>query len=256
LGIWRKYHKNDITALQMAANKSVANSVVLLGDSIVEGLGRQPFSPRRIVNLADKPVPYGSGPAPSGAHLASGAVPFGIGGDRIQDLAYRLFQGGGMDAVKTLAPKTVVLLIGTNDFGQEESVEVAKKEMEIFVKQLQAALPSDTKLVLQAPLPRGRQPCRETGGCAHQRGLSLHSWDASNPAHVYLNQLADVLKSAASGSQTTSFLDCTNAFIEKGTQLSETQFDEDLLHPSKDGYRAWASCIEQGTGAQVLGEAF
>jgi len=257
---WQNRHDRDLSMLKKAAeNSTVAeNTVVLLGDSISEAWERPFFSRGKAITRENRHYP--SGPNPNGDSLASGIVPFAIGGDRIQDLAYRLFEGGGMDALKKFAPKTVFLMVGTNDFGMEENVEVAKKELEILVKQLQAVLPSDTHLVLQPPLPRGRQPCRTgnkadrgTGrGCDENKEYVKH-WDAArNPAYTYFNQLTAVLKSAADGVQTTSFLDCSDAFLKNGADLDlEVSFEKDMVHLTNAGYSKLASCIEQGTGIRM-----
>jgi lysophospholipase L1-like esterase len=226
--------------LKRAATGGTNRTVVLLGDSITEGWARPFFSPFRYSDPE-----YEHGPIPSGGQLAEDIVPFAIGGDRIQDLGYRLFQLGGMDALRTLAPKSIILTIGTNDFGQEEDVNVAVKEMEILVKQLQSALPSDTRIVLQAPLPRGRMPCRQQG-CNNTKSV----WDVSNPAYIFHKQLSDTL--ARSAHENSSFLDCSDVFLHQGKRLNAETFSSDVLHLSKMGYRAWASCIERHTGIRVL----
>lgn len=244
---WKKAHKIDVANLAKAANET--NLVVILGDSITEALGRPTFSPRK-ASAHGGYAPRGGGgyetlPTETGLRLTSGVMPFAIGGDGIHDLAYRLFELGGMDALKTAKPKTVMVAIGTNDFGNKEKVQVAKTEMEIFVKQLKAELPSDTHLVLMPPLPRGNQP--------GSYKLHVEWWDSKNPAYVFNQEIISVLKSTESAS--TTFLDCSSAFMRQGiksrTKLDYDLFEGDHLHLSPKGYSKWASCIEQGTGVRI-----
>lgn len=238
--IWRRLHSKDISNLRNAAAN---RTVVLLGDSITEGWARPFFSPFRYSDPK-----YEDGPVPSGGQLAKGVATFAIGGDRIQDLGYRLFELGGVVTLQNLSPKAVILTIGTNDFGQEEDIAVAVKEMEILVKQLQATLLSDTHFVLQAPLPRGRMPCRHTE-CNNTKTV----WDSSNPAYSFHKQLSDVLERIVHETGSTSvFLDCSDAFLHDGKKLNAETFSPDMLHLSKLGYSAWSDCIERGTGIRVL----
>eukprot|EP00746_Dinoflagellata_sp_MGD_P091263 gnl/MRDRNA2_/MRDRNA2_36161_c0_seq1.p1 gnl/MRDRNA2_/MRDRNA2_36161_c0~~gnl/MRDRNA2_/MRDRNA2_36161_c0_seq1.p1 ORF type:complete len:253 (+),score=31.45 gnl/MRDRNA2_/MRDRNA2_36161_c0_seq1:126-884(+) len=155
--IWQRLHSTDIRNLKSASGN---RSVVLLGDSISEGWAR-PYFNLKALRLDPE---YEHGPIPSDGQLAEGTVPFAIGGDRIQDLGYRLFELGGMDALRALAPKTIILTIGTNDFGQEEDVMVAVKERQILAKQLQSALPSDT------PVPTSCSRLRCHVADCHARG--------------------------------------------------------------------------------------
>ena len=56
-----------------------------------------------------------------------------MGGDRVQDLGWRL-QHGLLSP--ELQPEVIVLLIGTNDLGNGERAEVALAELGVLVRQL------------------------------------------------------------------------------------------------------------------------
>merc|ERR1719238_279433 len=100
-----------MNALNNAAASGRCNGgTVLLGDSITERWTRPSFSSRN----ASKATCTNCGSAPT---LQPNVITFAIGGDRIQDLGWRLFQGGGMEALQKCKPAYIVLMIGTNDYG-------------------------------------------------------------------------------------------------------------------------------------------
>lgn len=79
----------------------------------------------------------------------------GIGGDRVQDLGWRLQH-------RLLAPSSarlgagtlIVVLIGTNDLGAGEDPQVVASELHTVLLQLRRLQP-DAHLLLHALLPRG-----------------------------------------------------------------------------------------------------
>jgi lysophospholipase L1-like esterase len=102
-------------------------TVVLLGDSITAGGDWDRRLPgERTVNL-------------------------GIGGDTTDGVLARL------DEVVDLAPDVIVLLIGTNDFGNHrKSVEHVVRNVETILVQLRRDLPG-VRLLLVSVLPRGAE---------------------------------------------------------------------------------------------------
>lgn len=134
----------------MSAEGSRAK-VAFLGDSITEGWIRTGFSARR-----------DSLPQPECERIWRQAfgrwspLNFGIGGDRVQDIGWRIQPGRESLLTKSpnFDPLVWVLLLGTNDLGSGEMPQVVTAEIAVVVAQLHAARP-DAQILLHAILPRG-----------------------------------------------------------------------------------------------------
>ena len=139
---WHKLHERHLAEAESAGD----SRLVFLGDSITEGWLRTGFSTRKE-----------SEPQPACEVIWNRSfgrwrpMNFGIGGDRAQDLGWRL-QHGLLPPL--LEPDVFVVLIGTNDIGKGETKEVALTEVLTVVRQLHAARPRATVLLLGL-LPRG-----------------------------------------------------------------------------------------------------
>lgn len=230
--VWQQRHETDVANLRSAAAAGTCD-VVLLGDSITERWNRPSFSERRYLKEWDC---VGCGAAPP---LRRGVLTFAIGGDRIQDLAWRLFSGGGIEELKACAPKQVSLMIGTNDYGSNEEVGVAELELRLLAAQLSAALPPSTRLLLQPPFARGDDPD--------------HAWGPVDWDPLRHNQLRDVLQYQAVGNTSAYVLDCTDMITLPGSGDGSTgAFEQDLLHLSKQGYLLWDSCMSSRCGVKIL----
>ena len=79
---------------------------------------------------------------------------FGIGGDRTQHVIWRIEQG----EFDKISPKVVVLMIGTNNTGNDSAKDIAVANRKIL-GMLQEAL-SETKILLLAVFPRGPRNAR------------------------------------------------------------------------------------------------
>jgi lysophospholipase L1-like esterase len=169
--------------------------LLFLGDSITEG--------------------WGSNAVWKKAYAPRNAVNFGIGGDTTQNVLWRI-QNGELDG---LAPKAVVLMIGTNNFGLHGDApgDVAKGVAAV-VKTLREKLPR-AKVLLLGVFPRDEKP--GTGG--RKKILELNA---------ELAKLGGV-----------TFLDIGPKFLAPdGTLPKETA--PDFLHLSEKGYQIWADAIE------------
>jgi beta-glucosidase len=114
--------------------------VLFIGDSITEGWS-------------------GRGKATWDAQFAKyQPANFGISGDRTQHVLWRI-QEGELDGI---APKVVVLMIGTNNSGYSAPA-IARADAEI-VYQIHRKLP-DTKLLLLSIFPRGDDPSKPPPEC-------------------------------------------------------------------------------------------
>lgn len=165
---------------------------------------------------------------------------FAIGGDRTEDLAWRLFKGGGATALSGCKPTTVVLLIGTNDYGSGQLAASAGEELLLLIKELRRALPSNSTLVLHALLPRATRSLGEGGAAL--------PWGPSAGAYEYIQHLNGIMRSFAEqeSSGYLTFVDCADVLLRDG-QIVESIF-HDFLHLSAEGYEAWSLCLRQHLG--------
>jgi lysophospholipase L1-like esterase len=157
------------------------------------------------------------------------AANFGIGWDRIQNVLWRVENG----ELENIQPKVVVLLIGTNNTGNEDDGRPRNTTPEIIagisnlVRQIQTRLPGG-KILLLGLFPRGEKndPIREQ----------------VKAVNAGLAGLADDNK--------IKFLDLGEKFLAQDGTLSRDLFP-DLLHPNARGYRIWADAMEP-TLAEML----
>jgi len=175
--------------------------LLFLGDSITEGwLGEgkatwdERYAPRRAAN-------------------------FGIGGDETQHVLWRITAG---EELEGLAPKLVVLMIGTNNLGNAgHSADDTAAGVETLVRTLREKLPG-SRLLLLGVFPRDARP-----GTAFRRDI-----DAINSR---IAKLAD--------GRHVTFLDVGHVFTEPdGTITPETM--PDFLHLSAAAYRTWSDAME------------
>jgi lysophospholipase L1-like esterase len=189
----------------VAEAKKGGVDILFLGDSITDGWswdtgGRKiwahTFAPRHAAN-------------------------FGIGYDRIQNVLWRV-ENGELDG---LSPKVVVLLIGTNNSGNEDNGRPRNTTPEIIagvsnlVRRIQFQLPP-AKIILFGIFPRGERtdPIREQ----------------VKAVNAGLAQLAD--------QDRVKFLDIGDKFLSADGTLPRALFP-DLLHPNERGYQIWADAL-------------
>jgi lysophospholipase L1-like esterase len=150
------------------------------------------------------------------------AAEFGIGYDRTQNVLWRM-EHGELDGIK---PKVVVLLIGTNNAGNEDNGKPRNATPEIIegvtaiVKDLRVKLP-ESKVLLLALFPRGQ---------------------TNDPVRVQLKEVNAGLAKLDDG-KTVKFLDLGAKFLEPDGTLSRNIFP-DRLHPNAKGYQIWAEAME------------
>ena len=158
---WQALH---LSHCKQARSTSTPNShtVVFLGDSITEGWLRTGFS----AGVASVPQPR----CKKIWQEAFGRwrpLNFGIGGDRVQDLGWRL-QHGLLPA--SLQPSAFVVHIGTNDIGNGERTDVTLVELRTLLSQLHTARPAAAVLVVGL-FPRGGEI-----GTPRTARFHRHSW--------------------------------------------------------------------------------
>jgi beta-glucosidase len=153
------------------------------------------------------------------------AMNAGIGGDRTQHILWRL-DNGNVDGLK---PKLAVLMIGTNNSGNNTSEEIAKG-VKAIVEKLAVKLP-ETKVLVLGIFPRG-----------------ANADDARRKVNVGANE---IIKTLDDGKK-VYYLDIGDKFLQPDGTLSK-EIMPDLLHLSPKGYEIWAESIEPKV-AELLGE--
>jgi lysophospholipase L1-like esterase len=181
--------------------------LLLIGDSITQGwegagtsVWAKYYTPRNAVNL-------------------------GIGGDRTQHVLWRLDNGN----IEGISPKAAVLMIGTNNSGDNTSEEIADG-VEAIVKKLRTKLPK-TKVLVLAIFPRGAtvdDVRRKINVAANQRIAKLADGDMVH------------------------FLDIGDKFLNDDGSLSK-EVMPDLLHLNEKSYTTWAEAIEPKV-KEMMGE--
>ena len=229
---WRAVHDEQMAAARAAAASA---RVAFIGDSITEGWIRTGFSASQ---------PSVAQPEAEAIWRASfgkyHAVNLGIGGDRVQDLGWRVQQG-------LLAPlkqvRVVVMLIGTNDLGNGETADVALAELKVLLQQVHAALPA-ARILTMAVFPRGGDEGVPRTPSFHRSGW----WSAAaNNHHPSIHTINRGLEQFAAAAPYATFVDCNSAFVRRAANTHNTyipvEIMYDLLHLTAQGYKAWASCL-------------
>ena len=202
---WMARHKEKLVQIR----QSPVN-LVFIGDSITQGwesTGRRVweefYAPRGAVNL-------------------------GFNSDCTEHVLWRLTHG----EVDNIAPRLVVLLIGTNNrTSRHESPDETSIGIRAIVDTLHARLPT-AKLLVLGLLPRGDSP---------QDALRRHNARVNAQLHRYAD------------GHSIFFLDLGDRFIDHQGRLRR-HLMPDQLHPSEDGYRTWAEGMEPVLRRLLRGE--
>ena len=196
---WMARHEENV-----ATAKRGGVDILFLGDSITDGwhwdtggrrIWEKTFTPRHAAN-------------------------FGIGYDRIQNVLWRVENG----ELEGISPKVVVLLIGTNNSGNEDDGKPRNTTPEIIAgisnlaHQIEVRLPR-TKIILFGVFPRGEKndPIREQ----------------VKAVNAGMAKLAN---------ERIKFMDIGEKFLAADGTLPRGLFP-DLLHPNEKGYQIWADAL-------------
>lgn len=144
---------------------------------------------------------------------------FGHGGDRTQHVLWRIHQG----ELDNIAPKVVVLLIGTNNLAANTADEIVAANQSI-VALIQEKLP-ETKVLLLAIFPRG--PRTGWSGKVDPHEEYMRKINAINP------QLAQM-----DNGDTIRFLDLGPKLMSADGTIAKAIMP-DQLHLSAAGYEIW-----------------
>lgn len=143
----------------------------------------------------------------------------GFSGDATQDVLWRIAR---IDW-KTVAPKRIMLMIGTNNSGRRHNhpPEDTFNGIKAIVRYLRTACPK-AKITLLKIFPRsmnGKDPLRQRNDAINAR---LH--ELADETHVYLRDISPYY------------------LLPDGDTLNKALLP-DLLHPNKEGHRLWAAAI-------------
>ena len=152
------------------------------------------------------------------------AANFGIGGDRIEHLLWRVTEGKELEGI---APRVTVLLIGANNFSS--TPEHIVEGVQAVVGALRKARPG-TKILVLGLFPRGpRRPAGDPDKTLPEQQAKTES-------------INEGLAKIASG-ETVLFMDIGRKFLDGDGKLSRENMP-DFLHLSPKGYAIWAEAIE------------
>ncbi len=193
---WLKLHEAHVKTIQ--ANQGSLD-VLLVGDSITIQWGdswKKHFPDLKAVNI-------------------------GIGGDKTQNVLWRLDHGG----VEGLQPKAIVLMIGNNNmfFTPETGIEAAAKGIEMCLKNLREKFPATTIIVAKI-LP------------AHAPGNRFYE-DIKKT-----NAALDPLK--LDSDPNVKVLDLWADFTNADGTIKKDLFTPDNIHLSPAGYAVYAERLK------------
>jgi lysophospholipase L1-like esterase len=190
----------------LAEAKKGGVDILFLGDSITDGW--------RWSNGGSKIWPQ--------FYALRHAANFGIGYDRIQNVLWRIENG----ELENISPKVAVLLIGTNNTGNDDNGKPRNTTPETIegisnlVWQIQFRLPQ-TKILLLGIFPRGEK---------------------TDPVREQVKAVNAGISKLDDGSK-VKFLDFGEKFLAPDGTLPRDLFP-DLLHPDEKGYQIWADAME------------
>jgi beta-glucosidase len=189
---WLQLHEQKLQEKNRLVAAGTPPDVVFIGDSITQGWENE-------------------GRAVWQRHFARHALALGFGGDRTENVLWRLEQG----EVDGISPKVAVLMIGTNNAGLRgpESTAAGVKHL---LDQIRQRLPS-TKVLLLAIFPRGEKPDD------YLRGV---------------NERVNKLIAGYADGRSVQYLDINASLLNPDGSLSRDVMP-DLLHPSEKGYAIW-----------------
>lgn len=197
---WQKRHE-----LTSAAMKRTKPHILFIGDSITHFFGGEQFDSYALrgKNTWDE------------FYAPRNAGNLGFGWDKTENVLWRLQHG----AIDGIAPKLIVMMIGTNNTGNCSASDITLGITEI-VAELHLRLPK-AEILLLGIFPRGEKPGPQRDKIAEV-----------NQSIAHLDALAGV-----------TFLDIGPKFLTPDGLITK-DIMPDFLHPNEKGYRIWAEAIE------------
>ncbi|MCY2983965.1 MAG: GDSL-type esterase/lipase family protein [Planctomycetota bacterium] len=215
---WLDTHVKLVNFVQ--ANRGPCD-VLLVGDSITQQWG-SPLD-QGLLNEAWK------------KHFASlRTINIGIGGDKIQNVLWRIDHGG----VEGIEPRTIVLMIGNNNmfFAPETGVEAVARGIEVVLANLRKKF--DVAHVVVVKILPAHAPGNPFYDNIKKTNASLDSLRLDDDAKVHV-------------------LDLTADFLHPDGTLKSELFSQDNIHLSLAGYAVYAEklkpLLDKFVGTKGLG---
>jgi lysophospholipase L1-like esterase len=147
---------------------------------------------------------------------AGTSADFGIEGDRVENVLWRLQQG----QVNKVDPKVVVLMIGTNNSGRNSADQIAGG-IKVLVAEYEKLCPN-AHIILMGIFPRGEK-----------------SADAGRRKVAAVNREIKAL----GAEERVTYIDIGLQLVESDGTISRDMMP-DFLHPTAKGYKIWAAAIQ------------
>lgn len=196
---WLPRHQQKLADIKAMNAAGRSPQLVFIGDSITQGWEKEGA---RVFEREYKRY---------------NAVGLGFGGDRTENVLWRLLHG----EVDGLDPKLAVLMFGTNNTGhRQDPPAITAGGIKRNIDELRRRLPN-TKILLLAIFPRDEKP----DGKLRRINEKINAM---------LPQLAD--------GKRVFFLNINQAFLQGDGTLSK-DIMPDLLHPNAKGYEIWAEAM-------------
>jgi lysophospholipase L1-like esterase len=182
--------------------------VIFLGDSITQGWEKE--------GKKVWPEAFGS----------YKPVNLGISGDQTGDVIWRITEGKEIEPLK---PKLAVIMIGTNNLGQNHTPEQIAGGIKAIVAELQKQKP-DMKILLLGVFPRANGIPKDEDVAAKEK---------LNPK---IKQINDIISKFADDKK-IFYKDIGEKFLNKEGGIDKKVMP-DFLHLSEEGYKIWADAIK------------
>lgn len=198
---------------------SIDPEIVMIGNSITHFFGGYP-----LLRSADGQLRKANGPEAWAALFGSRRVlNLGFGWDRTQNVLWRLDHG----ELDGLHPRTVVLLIGTNNTSQTTNAR-ANTPAEIvegiaaICGRIRSKVPQ-ARIILMAVFPREQQP--------------------DHPRRAVINETNRLLTAFAEKEKIRLLDIGPKLLTPEGVLQKDITYD--FVHPTEKGYRIWAEALKQ-----------
>ena len=151
------------------------------------------------------------------------AANFGIAGDQTQHVLWRI-QNGELEGI---APKVVVVMLGTNNLETCNSDAAIAAGVEAIVKTVRDKLPQ-SKILLLGIFPRGEKPNANRDRIKNINAIIAKLEDGKN----------------------VKYLDIGDKFLQPDQTISK-EVMADSLHPTAKGYQIWAEAMQETLDAMM-----
>ena len=144
------------------------------------------------------------------------AAAFGVGGDRVENLLWRIENG----ELSGISPKLIVVLIGTNNLFQEPPAQIAEGIGNV-VEEIKKRSPS-SHILLLGVFPRGKK--------------------ADDPQRAQIKGINAIISKLDDG-KTVTYLDFGQKFLQPNGDMTEG-ITFDYTHPNSVGCHIWYDAIQ------------